>query len=91
MARQNVGSEFRARNNVEYLIITGLFLCSVIAILTTVGIVASLMFESVRFFSEVPLQEFLFGLQWIHRSPSVPTRSVSPGRSGPSRCSREPH
>lgn len=79
VARQNVGSEFRARNNVEYLINTGLFLCSVIAILTTVGIVASLMFESVRFFSEVPLQEFLFGLQW---SPQIAIRADQVGQSG---------
>jgi phosphate transport system permease protein len=37
---------------------------SVIAILTTIGIVFSVVFESMRFFALVPVSEFLFGLTW---------------------------
>jgi phosphate transport system permease protein len=36
----------------------------VVAVLTTAGIVASLAYESWRFFQAVPPQDFLFGLQW---------------------------
>ena len=45
-----------------------LLAASLIAILTTVGIVASLVFESARFFSIVPITDFLFGTHW---SPQV--------------------
>src|SRR3546814_15411804 len=45
-----------------------LLAASLIAILTTVGIVASLLFESVRFFRMVPITDFLFGTHW---SPQV--------------------
>jgi phosphate transport system permease protein len=38
--------------------------CSIVAILTTVGIFASVIFESVAFFREVSPASFLFGTQW---------------------------
>jgi phosphate transport system permease protein len=41
-----------------------LFLCSVVSILTTVGIVAVLLYESASFFRHVPVLEFLTGRQW---------------------------
>lgn len=56
-----------------------LFLCSAVAVLTTVGIVASLLFESLRFFRLVPLGDFLFGLEW---SPQTAIRSDQVGSSG---------
>ncbi|NWG46536.1 MAG: phosphate ABC transporter permease subunit PstC [Alphaproteobacteria bacterium] len=70
---------FRARNNVERIIIALLILSSTIAVLTTIGIVASLIFESLRFFERVPLQDFLFGLQW---SPQIALRAEQAGQSG---------
>lgn len=79
LSRFQIAPSFRARNNVERLILVVLFLSSLIAILTTVGIVASLLFESLRFFREVPLQEFLFGLQW---SPQIAIRADQVGQSG---------
>lgn len=45
-----------------------LLVASLIAILTTIGIVASLLMESARFFRIVPVTEFLFGTHW---SPQV--------------------
>ena len=64
LARRKVAPGFRARNRVEGGIELFLFLCAGIAIATTVGIVASLLYESLRFFSEVPFWDFLFGTRW---------------------------
>ena len=71
-ARGRVKADFRARQGVEG-IVTGLMVaCSVVAILTTIGIVLSLVTESVRFFSMVPVTEFLFGTNW---EPQIPIRA----------------
>ena len=56
--------EFRARNQVETFMMLLFFLASLIAILTTFGIVLSLLFESLRFFSLVSPLELLFGTLW---------------------------
>jgi phosphate transport system permease protein len=56
--------EFRARNRVEGWMGGLLVACSVLAVLTTVGILASLLFESARFFQSVPPLGFLFGTEW---------------------------
>ena len=70
-ARRQVSADFRARQRVER-IVTGLMVfCSVVAIFTTIGIVASLLFETIRFFSMVPITEFLFGTNW---EPQIPIR-----------------
>jgi phosphate transport system permease protein len=59
---------FGARTQVERVVMLLLLAASLIAILTTVGIVASLLYESLRFFSVVPITDFLFGTHW---SPQV--------------------
>ncbi|MEK9900035.1 MAG: phosphate ABC transporter permease subunit PstC [Rhodospirillaceae bacterium] len=69
----------RARPQVERIIRAILFIASVIAILTTVGIILSLMFESIRFFGRVNPFEFLFGLTW---SPQTALRADQVGGSG---------
>lgn len=69
----------RARNRVEGWVIGALFVCSAVAILTTVGIIASLVYDSVRFFSSVPITEFLFGTQW---SPQTAIRADQVGSTG---------
>ncbi len=56
--------EFRARNRVEAVVLALLILASSIAILTTVGIVLSMLSESIRFFSLYPAADFFFGLTW---------------------------
>lgn len=56
--------DFRARNHVEKVILLLLMLASTVAILTTVGIVLSMLSESFRFFGMYPVQDFLFGLTW---------------------------
>jgi phosphate transport system permease protein len=52
---------------------------SVIAIITTIGIVFSLLFESIRFFDQVSITEFVFGIQW---SPQTAIRADQVGSSG---------
>jgi phosphate transport system permease protein len=64
LARMRVSADFRARHSVERIILGLMIACSTIAIFTTVGIVLSLVFESIKFFRMVPLHEFLFGLRW---------------------------
>jgi phosphate transport system permease protein len=71
VARRRVAPDFRARQGVEGIVLKLMLLCSLIAILTTVGIVASLMFETIRFFSMVPVTDFLFGMNW---EPQIPIR-----------------
>jgi phosphate transport system permease protein len=74
-----IRAQQRARNAVETIIKLFLILCSSIAILTTVGIVLSVLFESLRFFQAVPVSEFLLGLDW---SPQTAIRSDQVGSSG---------
>ncbi len=71
--------EMRARNHVERIVQVGLVLCSTIAILTTLGIVLSVLFESIRFFQQVPVTDFLFGTKW---SPQMAMRADQAGSSG---------
>ncbi len=60
--------QFRARRGVERWLMAVLIAASMIAILTTLGILLSLMFESLRFFRMVPPVEFLFGTHWSPQS-----------------------
>jgi phosphate transport system permease protein len=70
---------FRARNRFESVVKVALIACSAVAILTTVGIVFSVMFETLRFFARYPVFDFLFGLQW---SPQTAIREDQVGSSG---------
>ncbi|MEL6238636.1 MAG: phosphate ABC transporter permease subunit PstC [Pseudomonadota bacterium] len=56
--------DFRARTKVERTVMVVLLLASLVAILTTFGIFASLVFETVRFFGMVSPTDFLFGTFW---------------------------
>ena len=64
LAYPRLSRDFWARNRVEGWSGLLLAICSTVAVLTTLGIVASLAWESLRFFQAVPIQEFLFGLRW---------------------------
>jgi phosphate transport system permease protein len=63
--------DFRARTRVERLVMALLLLASLIAIVTTLGIVASLLWESLRFFSMVNPIDFLFGTKWSPQSAAM--------------------
>jgi phosphate transport system permease protein len=77
--RSKIKPEYRARNGVEKVFMVSLLVCSMIAIFTTVGIVFSVLFESIRFFHIVPLTDFLFGTHW---SPQLAIRADQVGSSG---------
>ncbi|MBT7944420.1 MAG: phosphate ABC transporter permease subunit PstC [Alphaproteobacteria bacterium] len=74
-----VTSILNRRMIVERLVMGLLITCSTVAVLTTIGIVLSLVFESVQFFRTVPVADFLFGLQW---SPQTAIRADQVGASG---------
>src|SRR5262245_22735154 len=77
--RRAIAPTFRARNTVERTILVLMVILSTISVLTTVGIVLSLLFESLHFFAKVSPLEFLFGLQW---SPQTALRADQVGSSG---------
>ena len=76
---RRISPTMRARNLVEQVVKYLLIACSCLAILTTIGIVLSVLFEAIRFFKAVPLSDFLFGLQW---SPQMAIRADQVGSSG---------
>ncbi|MET0370923.1 MAG: phosphate ABC transporter permease subunit PstC [Sphingobium sp.] len=67
----HVRPDFRARTRVERLVMSILLGASLLAIVTTVGIVASLLWESFRFFSMVNPIDFLFGTKWSPQSAAL--------------------
>lgn len=56
--------DFTARTRVERAVMSLLLVASLVAILTTLGIIVSLVFETVRFFTMVSPVDFLFGTHW---------------------------
>jgi phosphate transport system permease protein len=79
LALRRSAPAFRARAGVERWLMIVLFAASLIAILTTLGILLSLMFESLRFFRLYPLHSFVFGTEW---SPQTAIRADQAGSSG---------
>ena len=71
--------QLRARQQVEKVFKAVLLLCSLVAIFTTLGILLSVLFESLRFFQAVPATDFLFGTEW---SPQMAIRADQAGSSG---------
>ena len=78
-ASRKLQPSFRAQQSIENYVKYFLFFCSSVAVLTTVGIVFSLLFESLRFFSDVSVFEFLFGTKWY---PYIPIREGQSGSQG---------
>jgi phosphate transport system permease protein len=78
-AFRRVRADFRARNRVERAIEYLLIGASLVAILTTIGIFLSVLFEALRFFQQVSPLDFLFGLTW---SPQTAIRADQVGSSG---------
>jgi phosphate transport system permease protein len=70
-AGRQIAPSFRARHGAERILSGFMIACSLIAILTTLGIVLSLLVEALRFFDRVSPLEFFFGLRW---EPQIPIR-----------------
>jgi len=79
VAWRRIKPEFRARIRVEKSIELLFVAASMVAILTTIGIFASVLFEAIRFFQRVSPIDFLFGLNW---SPQTAIREDQVGSSG---------
>ena len=75
-ARGQIAKDLRARNLVERALNVALVLCSLVAILTTVGIVLSLLFEAIQFFS-------MRRRRWISCSRSATAPPPKPARCFP--------
>ncbi|MCA6063865.1 phosphate ABC transporter permease subunit PstC [Thalassolituus marinus] len=76
---RRVQPQLRARSEVEGIVRKLLFASSGIAVLTTLGILASVLFEAWMFFGKVSVFEFLFGTSW---SPQIALRADQSGSSG---------
>ncbi|WP_428541302.1 phosphate ABC transporter permease subunit PstC [Profundibacter sp.] len=59
-----ITSDFRARNTVERAVLALLIGAASIAILTTLGIVLSMLFETRHFFAQYPAFDFFFSTKW---------------------------
>jgi len=70
-ANRRVSADFRARQATEGMVHGLMVACATVAIFVTIGIVASLLFETIRFFKMVPFWEFVLGTSW---EPQIPIR-----------------
>ncbi|MDP9840311.1 phosphate transport system permease protein [Neorhizobium huautlense] len=77
-----IAPRFRARNRVEKVILSALVLASSIAIVTTIGIVMSMLTEAGHFFGRVPAWEFFFGTVWDPRFAAAGAGAASDGQFG---------
>lgn len=83
---RNITLEWRARNRSEVILRGFLFACAAIAVLTTIGIVLSLVFETFSFFNKIGwrVDKYLFGTNWS------PLAGVTEGRMDPERVGAVP-
>jgi len=73
---QKIRPSLRARHQVEKALMATLLVCSTIAILTTIGIVLSMVGETLKFFSFIKPSDFFFGTTW---NPRFSTAGVADG------------
>ncbi|MFN2361571.1 MAG: phosphate ABC transporter permease subunit PstC [Marinobacter sp.] len=71
--------KLNARAQVEKTLQWIMFGCAGLAILTTIGIIFSVIFETIRFFGMVSFVDFFFGTSW---SPQVALRADQVGSEG---------
>ncbi|MGQ7273470.1 phosphate ABC transporter permease subunit PstC [Marinobacter sp. V034] len=74
-----IAPHVNAREKVESILRKIFFLCAGLAIVTTAGIIFSVIFETIHFFQKVPMFEFLFGTSW---SPQTAIRADQVGAEG---------
>jgi phosphate transport system permease protein len=79
IALRGIRPALAARVHVERVLRGALMLSSTLAILVTIGIVLSLVFETARFFHTVSPREFLFGTEW---SPQIAMRADQVASAG---------
>ena len=79
LALKRITPQLTARHRVESFLRGFMFGCASIAILTTIGIVLSVLFESIRFFAQVDFLDFVTGIKW---SPQTAIRADQVGSTG---------
>jgi phosphate transport system permease protein len=82
LTRRRLAPRFRARQGFERFVTVLIIFCSVVAILTTIGIIGALLFESWLFFTMVPPVEFLTGLRWEPQIAIRPDQIAGTGAFG---------
>ena len=75
-ALKRVEPTLRARNAIEKFVYWALFAASLVSILTTFGIIISILFEALKFFNQVSVWDFVTGTNWS------PVASFRPGQEG---------
>ena len=80
--RKRLVSSFKARQSVERIITFALILASTVAILTTLGIILSLIFESYLFFQKISFFDFIFGLEWSPQTALREDQVAAEGKFG---------
>lgn len=78
-AIHKINPDLRVRKTLETVVFGILILASTLSVFTTVGIVFSLLFETLNFFEKVPVFDFLLGTEW---SPQTALREDQVGSSG---------
>ena len=68
----------RSKKIMEKLVPIALLLAAAISVLTTFGIVFTLIFETFEFFTRVPLTDYLFGKEWLPFSGNEPLYGILP-------------
>jgi len=79
LAYRHVKTDTQARPIVERILHVFLLASASIALLTTVGILFSVLFEAMRFFQQVSIIEFVTGTKW---SPQTAIRADQTGSTG---------
>ena len=64
MSLMRISPDFRARSASERWVMTLLIFASTVAIMTTIGIVFSMLFETRNFFSQYDWRQFFFSTTW---------------------------
>ena len=70
-AYSRIALDYTARVKIEKILLILFFVASLFAIMTTIGIIFSLIFESMRFFEKIHPLDFFFGFEW---SPQIALR-----------------
>ena len=68
----------KSKKIIEKLVPIALFLAAAISVLTTFGIVFTLIFETVEFFTRISITDYLFGTEWLPFSGKEPLYGILP-------------
>lgn len=68
----------KGKKTIEKIVPSLLFLAATISVLTTFGIVFTLIFETIEFFSRVFITDYLFGTEWLPFSGKEPLYGILP-------------